>query len=75
LREILRTLAPGGVAEVSMRAGDTEGWRTGGSLADRRWFTLIEPGTFASLMRQAGFRAVETRFSGRQDWYIARGHR
>jgi SAM-dependent methyltransferase len=75
LREIFRTLAPGGIAELSMRAGETEGWRTGGSLSGRRWFTLVEPGEFTSLMRQVGFRPVESRFSGRQDWYVARGRK
>jgi SAM-dependent methyltransferase len=75
LREIFRTLAPGGIAELSMRAGETEGWRTSGSLSGRRWFTLIEPGEFAFIMRQVGFGPVESRLSGRQDWYVTRGYK
>lgn len=75
LREILRTLAPGGIAELSMRAGNTEGWRAAGSLPGRRWFTLIEPHDFVSHMQETGFREVRSWFSGRQGWYIAQGRK
>lgn len=75
LGEILRTLAPGGIAELSMRAGETEGWRAEGSLPGRRWFTFVQPDDFVSLMRQTGFGDVEARFSGRRDWYIAHGRK
>jgi SAM-dependent methyltransferase len=73
LSEIFRTLAPDGAAAISMRAGTGEGWRLGGTLAGRRWFTLVDPDDFASRMRQVGFRRVRIQEVGRQDWFVALG--
>lgn len=73
LSEILRTLVPGGSAAISMRAGRGEGWREGGTLAARRWFTLVEPDDFASRMTRTGFRRVRVHRTGRQDWFVALG--
>ncbi|MBC6456628.1 class I SAM-dependent methyltransferase [Actinomadura sp. HBU206391] len=76
LSEIFRTLAPGGgVAAISMRAGAGEGWRVGGTLAGRRWFTLVDPGDFASQMKRVGFRRVRIRDTGRKDWFVAIGQK
>jgi SAM-dependent methyltransferase len=75
LSEVLRALAPGGVAAISMRAGAAEGWRDGGTLAGRRWFTFVTPDQFAEEMRRLGFGDVQIRFTGRQDWFIALGRK
>ncbi|WP_286988573.1 class I SAM-dependent methyltransferase [Thermomonospora sp. CIF 1] len=75
LSEILRTLAPGGTAAISMRAGTGEHWRDGGTLAGRRWFTLVDPGDFASRMERAGFRRVRLQHTGRQNWFVALGEK
>lgn len=75
LAEIRRTLVPAGVAALSMRAGAGEGWRDGGTLPGRRWFTFVDPQTFAGELERAGFRNVEIEFVGRRDWFIAVGVR
>jgi SAM-dependent methyltransferase len=75
LSEIFRTLLPGGRAGISMRAGKAEGWREGGSLSGRRWFTLVEPKEFSELMSEIGYRNTDIRFSGREDWFIAIGQK
>lgn len=75
LSEILRTLAAGGVAFISMRAGDTQGWQVGGSLPGRRWFSLLDPADFRAMMEKAGFQAVNANFVGRPGWFVAVGHR
>jgi SAM-dependent methyltransferase len=73
LSEIFRTLALGGIAAISMRAGVGEGWRVGGSLAGRRWFTFVDPGVFASQMKRVGFRHIRIQDTGRKDWCVAIG--
>ncbi|MBA9002712.1 class I SAM-dependent methyltransferase [Thermomonospora cellulosilytica] len=75
LEEIRRTLAPGGMAAISMRAGTGEDWREGGTLAGRRWFTLVTPDGFADRMAQAGFRRVRVHDAGRRDWFVALGRK
>ena len=75
LSEILRTLAPGGVAAISMRAGKGEGWRDGGTLPGRRWFTLVDPQEFMAGMTRLGFNDVAVSLVGRPGWFIAYGRR
>jgi SAM-dependent methyltransferase len=76
LSEILRTLRPGGgAAAISMRAGDDEGWREGGTIRGRRWFNLVEPGDFTATMLAMGFRDVTISHSGREGWFVAVGRR
>lgn len=75
LRELVRTLLPGGVAAISMREGATEGWRSGGSLPGRRWFTFVDPEDFARLMRTVGFAFLTTRYSGRPGWFVTTGRK
>lgn len=75
LSEVLRTLSADGVAAISMRAGDREGWREGGTLQGRRWFTHVQPGEFAASMIAAGFGDVQTRFSGRPGWFVTVGYK
>jgi SAM-dependent methyltransferase len=75
LSEVSRTLVTGGVAAISMKAGEHQGWREGGSLPGRRWFTYVRPPAFAAAMSAAGFGDVRTQFSGRPGWFIALGRR
>lgn len=73
LGEILRVLAPGGLAAVSMREGSDEYWRQDGTLPGRRWFTLVAPEDFADEMLARGFRDVRIVRAGRPGWFIALG--
>jgi hypothetical protein len=75
LAEVHRVLAPRGIAAISMRIGEGEGWRKGGSLDGRRWFTFVSPDAFASCLEAAGFADVRIRFVGRAGWFIAVGAR
>ncbi|MEU9842619.1 class I SAM-dependent methyltransferase [Actinomadura sp. NPDC048032] len=75
LAEVHRVLAPKGIAAISMRTGDSEGWKDGGSLEGRRWFTLVNPEAFAGCLEAAGFSDVRIRFAGRAGWFIAVGQR
>jgi SAM-dependent methyltransferase len=75
LSHIWRTLVPGGVVALSMREGEREGWRVGGSLPGRRWFTFVDPPGFAAELARLGFRDIETQPVGRQGWFIAQGRR
>ncbi|MFI6293087.1 class I SAM-dependent methyltransferase [Nonomuraea sp. NPDC050790] len=75
LAEVHRVLVPGGIAVISMRDGEGEGWRSGGSLDGERWFTFVGPETFAGRMEDAGFSEIRIRFSGRSGWYVASGGR
>jgi SAM-dependent methyltransferase len=75
LSNMWRTLAPGGKVALSMRAGNGEGWRAGGTLPGRRWFTFLDPSAFAAGLARAGFCDVEIQLVGRRDWFIALGRR
>lgn len=75
LAEIRRTLRAGGIAVISMRAGDGEGWREGGTLKGRRWFTLVDPDEFTATMVTAGFGDVRFGFTGRESWFVVTGYR
>ena len=71
LREIYRTLAPGSVTAISMKAGNGEGWHSGASLLSPRWFTLIEPSDLEKLLLDTGFENVASAASGRGSWFIS----
>jgi SAM-dependent methyltransferase len=73
LAEIFRVLRPGGVAMINMQTGSTEGWRDGGTLPGKRWFTLVEPEDFKSLMEKCGFNQLAYRFVGRVGWFSITG--
>ncbi|MFE0147196.1 class I SAM-dependent methyltransferase [Nonomuraea sp. NPDC059007] len=75
LAEAYRVLVPGGITVISMRDGEGEGWRNGGSLEGERWFTFVGPQTFTGYMEAAGFSDIRVRFSGRSGWYVALGER
>lgn len=75
LAEVHRVLVPGGVIRVSMRRGEGEGWKRGGSLVGERWFTFVDPELFAGSLDAAGFSDVRIRFSGRSGWFVALGVR
>jgi ubiquinone/menaquinone biosynthesis C-methylase UbiE len=55
LIELLRVLAPGGLAAVSMKAGEGEGWTEGRSIKRLRWFTLVDPTEFVATLASKGF--------------------
>ena len=73
LSEIFRVLRPGGIAVINMQTGSTEGWRSGGTLPGRRWFTLVDPDGLTSLMRSCGFHQLSYRLVGRAGWFSADG--
>lgn len=75
LAEVHRVLTPTGIAAISMRTGGGEGWRTGGSLDGRRWFTFVDSEAFTGCLEAAGFTDVRIRFAGRPGWFIAVGKR
>lgn len=75
LAEVHRVLAPTGIAAISMRIGEGEGWKKGGSLDGRRWFTFVDPEAFTGCLEAAGFTSVRIRFAGRPGWFIAVGER
>lgn len=75
LAEMHRALAPGGIIKISMRSGEDEGWKNGGSLDGERWFTFVSPEVFADCLKTAGFSDVGVRFSGRPGWFVALGVR
>lgn len=77
LGEVHRVLAPTGIAAISMRIGDGEGWKKGGSMGGdgRRWFTFVDPDAFTGCLAAAGFADVRIRFAGRAGWFIAVGTR
>jgi SAM-dependent methyltransferase len=73
ISETLRVLVPGGTAAVSMKFGSAEGWRIGGTLPGRRWFTLISPDDLCSLLGKAGFLNLNYRYVGRAGWFLVSG--
>ena len=75
LSQVLRVLRSDGIAAISMRAGSGEGWREDGLLQGRRWFTLVEPDSFVSLMSEIGFCDLRYRYVGRSGWFLVSGHR
>jgi SAM-dependent methyltransferase len=74
LAEVARVLLPGGLAAISMREGGLRGWQRTARMATDRWFTLVEPESFADTMRSVGFITVGIARSGRGDWFIASGY-
>jgi SAM-dependent methyltransferase len=75
LTESARVLMPGGVAAISMKRGASQGWRRTARLAGERWFTFIDPESFAATMRSTGFVAVGVAESRRGNWFVASGRR
>lgn len=73
LAEIFRVLRPGGVAAINMQVGSAQGWRAGGTLPGRRWFTLVEPEDFKTLMEKCGFHQLSYHFVGRAGWFSISG--
>ncbi|GAA4239344.1 hypothetical protein GCM10022254_59070 [Actinomadura meridiana] len=71
LTEIHRVLIPGGVTAISMRTGEGEGWRNGGSMEGRRWFTFTDPDTFTKYLGKTGFSDTRIHYSGRPGWFVA----
>jgi SAM-dependent methyltransferase len=73
IAEIFRVLRPGGIAVINMQEGSAEGWREGGTLPGRRWFTLVDPEGFESLMRSCGFSRLSHHLVGRSRWFSIQG--
>lgn len=73
LTELLRVLAPGGLAAVSMKAGEGEGWTEGRSIKRRRWFTLVDPTEFVATLASKGFMETSWSWCNRGSWFIAWG--
>jgi SAM-dependent methyltransferase len=75
LHELFRVLKPGGAICASMKSGEGEKWSAGRSMTEPRWFNLMRPENFESLLADTGFRALETRWCGRPEWYVAIGRK
>ncbi|MGH3818078.1 MAG: class I SAM-dependent methyltransferase [Pseudonocardiaceae bacterium] len=73
LIELLRVLTPGGLAAVSMKAGEGESWTEGRSIKRRRWFTLVDPAEFVSTLASTGFVKTSWSWCDRGSWFIAWG--
>jgi SAM-dependent methyltransferase len=73
LAESARVLMPGGMAAISMKRGNSQGWRRTTRMAGERWFTFVDPESFAATMRSAGFIAVSVAASRRGAWFVASG--
>lgn len=73
LSEMLRVLAPGGLAAVSMKAGSGEGWSEGRSIQRQRWFALVKPTDFVAQMNTVGFSETSWSWCNRGTWFIAEG--
>jgi len=75
LTELYRTLRPGGAVAISMKEGEGEGWHSGKSHPDRRWFTFVWPEAFVQQMASAGFVRARSTSSGRRNWFITEGQK
>lgn len=73
LIELLRVLAPGGMAAVSMKAGEGEGWTEGRSIRRPRWFTLVDPTEFVATLASKDFIKTSWSWCNRGSWFIAQG--
>lgn len=69
-REISRVLGPGGIASISLKEGDHEGWMSGERLPAPRWFSLRTPESVTAELRGSGFAAVRVVPSGRGSWFV-----
>jgi SAM-dependent methyltransferase len=68
--EIYRVLARGGIAAISLKRGEGEGWMNGGRLSFPRWFSMRTPDAAAREMAGVGFASIQTLPSGRGDWFV-----
>ncbi|MFI6306216.1 class I SAM-dependent methyltransferase [Amycolatopsis thailandensis] len=68
--EMHRVLAPGGVAAISLKAGETEGWEREGRLSSPRWFSLRGPEAVVAELTGVGFVSARVLPCGRANWFI-----
>lgn len=68
--EIYRVLTAGGATAISLREGESEGWRRGERMDQDRWFTLRRPDHVVQEMTFAGFDSVVWTHCGRRNWFI-----
>lgn len=75
LSEMYRVLEPDGIIAINMQTGSEEGWRSGGTLEGKRWFTYVDSNAFAKSVVTAGFTDVEYRQVGRPGWIVVTGRK
>ncbi len=75
LLEMYRVLQSGGLIAINMQTGNKEGWRTGGTLGGKRWFTYVDSDAFAESVAEARFADVDYRQVGRPGWIIVTGRK
>ncbi len=68
--EIHRVLAPGGVAAISLKAGEGEKWVRAGRMSSPRWFSLRSPEAVVAEVTAAGFASARVLPCGRANWFI-----
>lgn len=73
LSELLRVLKSGGMAAISMKAGQGAGWTEGCSIRRRRWFTLVNPAEFVATLGSTGFVKISWSWCNRGSWFIVQG--
>ena len=75
LSEIYRVLRSDGLIAINMQTGSEEGWRTGGTLEGKRWFTYVDSDAFSKSVVTAGFTDVDYRQVGRPGWIVVTGRK
>jgi SAM-dependent methyltransferase len=68
--EIHRVLAPGGLAAISLKAGEGEGWMRDGRIPAPRWFSLRRPEIVVDELTGVGFASARILPSGRGTWFV-----
>lgn len=69
LTELARVLTRGGLAAISMRSGDGEGWRVTEDVPVPRWLAYYHPDDFAETCAQAGFAVLAVDRGRRTNWF------
>lgn len=73
--EIHRVLVGGGVAAISLKEGDGEGWVRDGRMSSPRWFSLRRPEAVVQELTDIGFVSARAVPSGRGNWFVVEATR
>jgi ubiquinone/menaquinone biosynthesis C-methylase UbiE len=73
--EIIRVLKPGGLASISLKEGEGEGWRRGGHIDLPRWFSYYQADDVLSRLEQAGFEKLAVQPRRRHPWFTVTAYK